>query len=109
MQERFAVIYVVEWMGSPRERYFPTLTVALNFASRITTDGLTDRMMGIADRNELQPTVGAQGVALKALMGVARINGLTPLKAGQRAPLAREPITEIRRIVVEPDGREWEY
>ena len=41
MQERFAVIYVVEWMGSPRERYFPTLTVALNFASRITTDGTT--------------------------------------------------------------------
>jgi hypothetical protein len=41
VQERFAVIYVVEWMGSHRERYFPTLAVALNFASRITTDGTT--------------------------------------------------------------------
>ncbi|MBL6082003.1 hypothetical protein JMJ56_28900 [Belnapia sp. T18] len=41
MQERFAVIYVVEWMGTPRERYFPSLAVALNFAGRITTDGTT--------------------------------------------------------------------
>ncbi len=41
VQERFAVIYVVEWMGSPRERYFPTLEVTLNFANRITTDGTT--------------------------------------------------------------------
>ncbi len=41
MQERFAVIYTVEWMGTPRERYFPTLALATNFASRITTDGTT--------------------------------------------------------------------
>ncbi len=41
MQERFAVIYAVEWMGTPRERYFPTLAPAVNFAGRITTDGTT--------------------------------------------------------------------
>jgi hypothetical protein len=41
VQGRFAVIYVVEWMGSPLERYFSTLGVALNFAGRITTDGTT--------------------------------------------------------------------
>jgi hypothetical protein len=41
VQERFAVRYAVEWMGAPRERYFPTLAVAVNFARRITTDGTT--------------------------------------------------------------------
>lgn len=41
MQERFAVKYLVEWMGAPRERFFPTLAVAVNFARRITTDGTT--------------------------------------------------------------------
>ena len=41
MHERFVVRYMVEWMGTPRERHFPTFAAAVNFANRITTDGTT--------------------------------------------------------------------
>ena len=41
MEERFIVRYVVEWGDSPRERFFPSLSLAEEFANGITTDGTT--------------------------------------------------------------------
>ena len=41
MQERFAVLYVVEWGDAPIQRVYPSFTLAANFAEAITTDGTT--------------------------------------------------------------------
>ena len=41
MQERFVVRYVVDRELPPRERFFPSLPAAEEFATRVATDGTT--------------------------------------------------------------------
>ncbi len=41
VQERFVVRYFVDRGEPPRERFFPTLALAAEFAERITSDGTT--------------------------------------------------------------------
>jgi hypothetical protein len=41
VQDRFTVCYVVDWGDTPRERSYPSLLLAEEFANVITTDGTT--------------------------------------------------------------------
>jgi hypothetical protein len=41
MQERFVVLYVVEWGDTARQRFYPGLPLADDYARLITTDGTT--------------------------------------------------------------------
>ena len=75
-------------------------TAALN---RITIDSITQRLQTMARRNETADSVAAQSLARRALMDLARMHGLMNPKAAPSPP-AVNPISEIRRIIVYPDG-----
>ena len=74
--------------------------------NRVTIEQIDARLARIVDANIDIPTVAAQNLARQALMDRAKLNGLLDPKP---ATPPWEQITEIRRMVVEPDGREWEY
>lgn len=70
------------------------------------TEQLKD-IVGVAIKSE---SAAMAQVGRQALADIARINGLVPRPCAPAPPKPTfEPITEVRRIVVEPDGREWEY
>ncbi len=77
----------------------------------VSSDGITQRLLGIADRNETAPSVAGQALARHALMDAAKVSGLLDAKP---APAARrlmppEWLTEIRRVIVYPDGYTTDY
>lgn len=76
-------------------------------ANRVSIDEIVAELREIVSRMQGGATVAELNLARRALMDLARICGLF----SDRGPVAppRPQITEIRRIVVEPDGREWEY
>jgi hypothetical protein len=72
---------------------------------RLTIDDICARLMVIVDRmEESGGTVAELNLARRALMDMAKLLGTK----GAGGP-AREPITEIRRVIVCPDGQEWSY
>lgn len=75
--------------------------------NRVTIEEIDGRLARIVEDNLRIPSVAAQNLARRALMDRARLNGLLDPKA--RAPAPPEPITQIRRVIVWPDGREEEY
>ncbi len=78
-------------------------------ASVVTRMQLTQRLLAVADRAERagqSPTAALLREERQALLGVARINGLERLPP---AKPALAPISEIRRMIVYPDGYATDY
>ncbi len=91
---------------------FAQVTAEMAATKRVTRAGISDRMLGIAERNETADSVTAQGLALRALNTVAKMHGLQtpkPPPPVAPAPPAREPVTEIIRSIVYPDGYATDY
>lgn len=77
---------------------------ALSLVSRAQ---ITQRILGFVEKAEAGGSAAMVREGRQGLMDVAKLNGMVnPLPP---APPKREPITEIRRVVVEPNGDEWEY
>jgi hypothetical protein len=87
------------------------LMAETNARNRVTIEEITDRLLAIIERNEAGDTAAAQSVARQALMDLAKMHGLLGASAGPAARFnpPQQPITEIRRIIVEPDGRMTDY
>lgn len=76
-------------------------------ANRVSIEEIVGELRDIVARMRDGATVGEVNLARRALMDLARICGLFSDRGPVKPPLA--PITEVRRVIVEPDGREWEY
>ncbi len=81
--------------------------------SVITTDGISAQLQALIIRCQAYDSAPMIQANRAALMDLAKITGLLDAKGkptgGGRCACGGLGITEIRRVVVEPDGREWEY
>lgn len=85
------------------------LMAETNARNRVTIEEITGRLLSIVGRNEAGDTAAAQSVARQALMDLAKMHGLLGDKSGAGGPAPPPPITEIRRIIVYPDGSKTDY
>ncbi len=76
-------------------------------ANRVSIDEIVAELREIVSRMQQGATVAELNLARRALMDLARVCGLFSDRGPPPRPALQ--ITEIRRVVVEPDGREWEY
>ena len=81
--------------------------------STVTTDQLVAYLLDLIEGNRHSQTAAMAQMARAAIMDLGKVTGLLNPKAkpqgAGRCTCGGLGITEIRRIVVEPDGREWEY
>ncbi len=77
--------------------------------SKISIDEITQRLLEIVSRGEVGDSAALLQLARQALMDLAKIHGLLGERQGVSGPSgAPLEITQIRRIIVEPDGTHWE-
>ncbi len=81
--------------------------------NRLNIENISRRLQALAERNESSTTVAGQNLSRQAWITVAKMNGLldakpTPAKTPPKAP-PLEPVTEIRRVIVYPDGYATDY
>jgi hypothetical protein len=81
--------------------------------SVVTTDQLIAYLLDLIETNRHSQAASMAQMARAAIMDLGKVTGLldpkNKPKGGGRCTCGGLGITEIRRIVVEPDGREWEY
>ncbi len=71
--------------------------------ARISIDGICERLMAIVDRmEESGGTVAELNLARRALMDLSKL-------LEHKGPPLKPKTIVIKRILVEPDGREWDY
>ncbi len=84
---------------------YAELTAETASRARINIDEICERLMVIVDRmEESGGTVAELNLARRALMDLAKLLG-----AKRADEPTHEPISEIRRVIVCPDGQEWSY
>jgi hypothetical protein len=91
------------------ERRVAELMAETAAANRLTCDTVTENVREIAERNQRAESVSAQNLSRQSWMNLARMHGFMGPKPAAPAPPAREPITEIRRLIVYPDGYATDY
>jgi hypothetical protein len=108
--KRTASVYLLVRKPNVRAR-IETLLAESAALSLISKPQLTQRLLGFVDKAEAGGSAAMLREGRQGLMDVAKLNGMVSAlpPAPKPAPAKREPITEIRRVVVEPDGRDWEY
>ena len=74
--------------------------------SVISKEQLTQRLLSIVEKAEAGQSAAMLREGRQGLMDVAKLNGLANPPP---APPRSEPIREIRRVLVYPDGRQWDY
>jgi hypothetical protein len=85
--------------------------------SVITTDHISDYLLDLIERSKSGDAAPIMQLNRAAVMDLAKIHGLLDAKGQPTKPKGQgvctcggaNRITVIRRVVVEPDGREWEY
>jgi hypothetical protein len=76
--------------------------------ARIQRGEIVERLLAIIARCETSDNVAAQNLARQALMDLAKMHGYLNGQGEPPKP-PPSPITEIRRVLVYPDGREEAY
>jgi hypothetical protein len=75
-------------------------------AGRLTRDTLNEKVRDLAERNQRAESVSGQVLSLRSWTTLARMNGMMTPKLEKPA---FEPVTEIIRTVVYPDGYATDY
>jgi hypothetical protein len=105
--------------ATPRMKKYPNVQARIEqllaeaaARSVITNDQLSDYLLNLIELHKDSQTPAMLQMARAAVMDLAKINGLLDAKGKPRQQACTcggDRITEIRRVVVEPDGREWAY
>lgn len=78
--------------------------------SRLTVEQITEELLAIIERGKGGDSAQMLNTARAALMNLVAIHGLEAGKGGEICTCGgANRITEIRRVLVYPDGREEEY